>query len=63
MKLVVLDGYVAVSTDLSLEGLRAYCSELRAYDRTPPGEVAARIGDAELVLVNKTVLTDRKSVV
>lgn len=57
MKLVVLDSYVAVSTDLSLDCLKEFCDEMYTYDRTPPEEVINRIGDAEMVLVNKTVLT------
>ena len=55
MKLVVLDSYAAVSTDLSLECLRPFCDEMDVYDRTRPEDTAARIGDAELVLTNKTV--------
>ena len=57
MKLVVLDSYVAVSTDLSLDCLQGLCDEMQVYDRTPPEETAARIGSAELVLINKTVLS------
>ncbi len=57
MKLVVLDSYVAVSTDLSLDCLQGLCDDMQVYDRTPPEETAARIGSAELVLINKTVLS------
>jgi len=57
MKMVVLDSFAAVSTDLSLDGLRACCGEFCAYDRTPPEETVSRIGDAELVIINKTVLS------
>ncbi len=59
MKLVVLDSYTAVSTDLSLDCFKPYCDEMAVYERTPPEEVAARIGDAEAVLINKTVITRR----
>ncbi len=58
MKLVVLDSYAAVSTDLSLECLRPFCDEMDVYDRTRPEDTAARIGNAELVLTNKTVLDE-----
>ena len=57
MKLVVLDSYVAVSTDLSLEPLRELCDELTVYERTAPADTVARIGKAELLIVNKTLLT------
>ncbi len=58
MKLVVLDSYAAVSTDLSLDCLKEFCDEMTVYDRTDPRDVAARIGDAEMVLINKTVLSE-----
>lgn len=57
MKLVILDSYAAVSTDLSLDVLRPLCSVMEVYDRTPPDEIVSRIADAELVIVNKTVLS------
>lgn len=57
MKLVVLDGYAAVSTDLSLDCLRDLVDSMEVYERTPPGEILSRIGDAELILINKTVLS------
>ena len=56
VKIVVLDGYVANPGDLSwgpLESLGA----LTVYDRTAPEDVAARIGDAEIVLTNKVYIT------
>lgn len=56
MKIVVLDGYAANPGDLSWAALEAL-GELTVYDRTAPEEVVARIGDAELVLTNKTELT------
>lgn len=57
MKLVVLDSYCAVSNDLSLECLKKYCDELAVYDRTEAKDTIARIGDAEIVIVNKTAIT------
>lgn len=57
MKLVILDSYTAVSTDLSLDCLRELVDEMEVYGRTAPADTAARIGDAELVLTNKTVLS------
>ena len=58
MKIVVLDGYALNPGDLSWGGLEAL-GETKVYDRAPkePGEIAARIGDAEAVLTNKTPIT------
>ena len=55
-KIVVLDGYTLNPGDLSWDGLKAL-GELTVYDRTPPEEVVACIGDAEIVFTNKTLLT------
>lgn len=57
MKLVVLDSYAAVSNDLSLDCLKPLCDNMEVYDRTPAELAVERIGDAELVIVNKTVLS------
>lgn len=56
MKIVVLDGYTENPGDLSWEGLAAL-GELTVYDRTPSEEILPRIGDAEVVITNKTPLT------
>ena len=58
MKIVILDGYVENPGDLSWAGLEAL-GELTVYDRTPfndNAEILRRIGDAEVVLTNKTPL-------
>jgi len=57
MKIVILDGYTENPGDLSWEGLEAL-GELTVYDRTPPAEIVPRIGDAEIVLTNKTPITE-----
>ena len=57
MKIVVLDGYAANPGDLSWEPFEKL-GELTVYDRTPAGKVAERIGDAEIVLTNKVVLSE-----
>ena len=59
MKIVVLDGYTENPGDLSWDGLREL-GEVTVYDRTLGGEseVIARIGDAPVVLTNKTVITE-----
>ena len=56
MKIVVLDGATLNPGDLSWEAL-AREGELAVYDRTPPEQVVARIGDAEIIFTNKTVLS------
>ncbi|MEG2394001.1 MAG: D-2-hydroxyacid dehydrogenase, partial [Ruthenibacterium sp.] len=56
MKIVVLDGYTENPGDLSWDGLEAL-GEVTVYDRTPSEQIAARIGDAPIVLINKTPLT------
>ena len=59
MKIVVLDGYTENPGDLSWEPLRAL-GELTVYDRsslTDGQEAIDRIGDAEVVLTNKTPIT------
>lgn len=56
-KIVILDGYVANSGDLSWDRLKKY-GELTVYDRTPKELVAERIRDAWAVITNKVVITD-----
>ena len=59
MKIVVLDGYTENPADLSWEALGAL-GELMVYDRTSltdQQEVIDRIGDAEIVITNKTPIS------
>ena len=56
MKIVVLDGYTENPGDLSWAQLEEL-GELTVYDRTPADKVIERIGDAEIVLTNKTPIT------
>lgn len=53
---VVLDGYALNPGDLSWEPLRSLVPNLTVYDRTTPGQVLERSKDADIILVNKTVL-------
>ena len=56
MKIVILDGYTENPGDLSWDGFRRL-GDLVVYDRTPQDDVnecIARVGDAEVVLTNKT---------
>ena len=56
MKIVILDGYTENPGDLSWEEL-AKLGELTVYDRTPAEEIVNRIGDAEIVITNKTPIS------
>lgn len=55
-RIIVLDGAVENPGDLSWEPLAAL-GELTVYDYTAPGDVIARIGDAPIILTNKTVIS------
>lgn len=59
MKIVVLDGYTENPGDLSWAGLEAL-GEVTVYDRTSYVDapiIAERIGDAEVVVMNKTPIS------
>ena len=56
MKLVVLDSQAVNPGDLSWDWLKAF-GEVAVYPRTPEEEVVSRIGDAEIVLINKIAMT------
>ena len=59
MKIVVLDGYTENPGDLSWDAL-AELGELTVYDRTSltdEAEIISRIGDAEIVITNKTPIS------
>ena len=59
MKIVVLDGYTENPGDLSWDGLKAL-GDVTVYDRTSYVDapiIAERIGDAEIVVMNKTPIS------
>ena len=56
MNIVVLDGYAMNPGDLSWGEIEKL-GELTVYDRTPKEFVLKRIGDAEIVLTNKVILS------
>lgn len=56
MKIVVLDGYTLNPGDLSWSELEAQ-GETTVFDRTPADQTISRIGDAEIVLTNKVLIT------
>ncbi|MBO5867308.1 MAG: D-2-hydroxyacid dehydrogenase [Oscillospiraceae bacterium] len=56
MKIVILESAAVNPGDLSWDCISQF-GEVTLYDRTPPEAAAARIGDAEVVLINKTPIT------
>lgn len=57
MKTVILDGFAINPGDLSWDFLSRF-GEYAVYDRSRPEEVAARIGDAEIVVTNRMPITE-----
>lgn len=55
-RIVVLDGYTLNPGDLSWEGFSAL-GDLKVYDRTEAKDILSRIGDADIVITNKTPLS------
>ena len=58
MKIVILDGHAVNPGDLNWDFLDKY-GEVTVYERTPVDEVAARIGDADIVLTNKSPINEK----
>ena len=56
-KIVVLDGYTLNPGDISWDALKPL-GEVTIYDRSKPEEVVERIGDADVILTNKTLITE-----
>lgn len=56
MKITILDGAVENPGDLSWDALAAL-GDLTVYDYTAPEEILPRIGDAPIILTNKTPIT------
>lgn len=57
MKIVILDGHSLCQDDLNWDALREL-GEVVVYERTPPERVVERIGDAQMVVTNKVLMTD-----
>ena len=60
MKIVILDGYTENPGDLSWKALNTF-GEVEIYDRTPADEavIQQRIAQAEIVITNKTPLSQK----
>lgn len=56
MNIVILESNAVNPGDLSWDPIRQFGS-VTVYDRTAPEDAAARIGDAQVVLINKTPIT------
>ena len=56
MNIVVLDGYTLNPGDLSWDGFNAF-GDVEVYDRSTAEEVHARAKDAELLLINKIIMS------
>ena len=56
MKIVILDAYSTNPGDLNWDALKKL-GDLTAYDRTPKDQIVQRIGNAEIILTNKTPIT------
>ena len=56
MKIVNLEGYTTNPGDLSWEQFNKY-GDFTVYDRTKPEEVIERAKDAEILFINKTIVT------
>ena len=54
--IVILDGFAVNPGDLSWDGIAAQ-GNLTVYERTPADQVVSRIGSAEIIFTNKTVIT------
>ncbi len=56
MKIVVLDGYTLNPGDLSWTALEKF-GNVKVYERTEAEQIVERIGDAEIILTNKTPIS------
>ena len=57
MKIVILDAYSSNPGDLSWDCIKAL-GELTVYDRSKKDQIVERIGDADIVITNKTPITE-----
>ena len=56
MKIVNLDGYTTNPGDLSWDWLGNY-GEYKVYDRTAPEQIVERAKGADILIINKSVIT------
>ena len=58
MKIVNLDACTTNPGDLSWDFLKKYSDDIMIYDRTQASDVIERAKGAEILVINKTVITD-----
>ena len=56
-KIVLLDGHTINPGDLSWGKIEALCEEFTVYERTPPELLAERIGDCDVLMTSKCLIT------
>lgn len=56
-KIVVLDGFALNPGDLSWDPIKKF-GEVVVYDKTSPRQISERIGNADIVLTNKTPISE-----
>ena len=59
MKAVILESYVMEEGDLDWSGVKALVPDTTSYVRTAYEEIAPRIGDADIVLLNKCRMDEK----
>ena len=57
MKIVLLDGHTINPGDLSWKQLDDLCDEFVVYERTAPEHLAERIGDCDVLMTSKCLIT------
>ena len=57
MKLTVMDGEALNPGDLSWDSIKAFCDEFSVYPRTEPEKIIERIGNSDMILLNKVSIT------
>lgn len=57
MKLTILDGHGLNPGDLSWEAIKSLTDDFSVFERTPAELVAERIGNSEMILLNKVCIT------
>ena len=63
MKAVILESYVMEEGDLDWSGVKALVPDTVSYVRTAYEEIAPRIGDADIVLLNKCRMDEELSLI
>jgi len=57
MKLTILDGHALNPGDLSWDGIKSLVDDFIFYERTPPEKIIERIGNSDMILLNKINIT------